>query len=264
METAMMGNPIREKAVRMPSDSRWLNTFADLRKMLFGTRTRAIFAVWMLLIMLLLGRNVLFSGASDQVVAISVFFCAGSTVVVWTYRDLIVGLMRKWKASPRTKFIIIGSLGAAWAEYVFWQFEKAFGITGVAASPNLGIDWLVTMPWYCMMVALLWRAQTAHRYTVMELFVLGGVYELGADGIVGTLMDGTFGLSTIPFLICLIPMFSLVYSVMVIPCSVIVNEEMEQIRNARPAAKGNRYLHAGLPLLGLIPYFVLTALMVLS
>jgi hypothetical protein len=220
-----------------------------------------VLAAWMSLWIFLTLVNLFSGSAPDRVVAWSLFICAGSTVLAWTYRDVLTAWFRKWDVSPRTKFIVIGSLGAAYAEYVFWQMEKLYGIEGVAANPNLGIDLLVTMPWYIMMVALLWKVQTRYRYSFTELFVLGGVYELGADGLVGSVMDGTFSAVTIPFLIAIIPFFSLVYAVMVIPASAMMKDEVDATRNSLPPATGNRYLYAMLPWLGLAPYFVLAFLM---
>jgi len=257
----MLGNAIRRSQGWAPPDGRLWSAVSDLRRFLFGNRARKVLAVWMSIWIFLEIVNLVRGNAHDKVVAYSLFICAGSTVAVWTYRDVLAGWFRKWGASSRTKFIVIGSLGAAFAEYVFWQMENLYGITGVAANPNLAIDLLVTMPWYIMMTALLWKVQTRYKYGFTELFVLGGIYELGADGIVGSIMGGTFSAITIPSLVALIPFFALVYSVMVIPCSAIMKDEIDAIRNTRPAVKGNRHLFAMLPWLGLIPYFIVAFLM---
>jgi hypothetical protein len=243
---------------------RFAATASELWRFLAGNRARKALAVCTAIWVLLWLYNLVQGNAHDKVVGWSMFICIGATGLAWTYRDVLAAWARKWNASPRTKFIVIGGLGAAFAEYVFWQMEKLYGITGVAANPNLGIDLLVTMPWYIMMVALLWKVQTRYRFGFVELFVLGGVYELGADGLVGSIMEGTFSAITVPALIALIPFFSMVYAVMVIPCSAILKDEIEAIRSSRPPATGNRYLYAMLPWLGLIPYFVLAFLMVLG
>jgi hypothetical protein len=248
---------------RAPSYARFSGTLSDLRGLLFGTRPRTVLAIWMFIFIFLELVNLFRGSAHDKVVAYSLFTCAASTVAVWTFRDVIASWARKWNASPRLKFIIIGSSGAAFAEYVFWQFERLFAITGVAANPNLAIDLLVTMPWYVMMIALLWKVETRYKYSFAEIFFLGGAYELGADGLVGSIMGGTFSAATIPLLIALIPFFALVYAVMVIPCSAIMRDEVDRIRDARPPAGGNRRVYAMLPWLGLIPYFVIAFLMLL-
>jgi hypothetical protein len=242
----MLGNATRRFRGWAPPVGRFWGTASDIRRLLFGNRSRTLLAVWMSFWIFLEIFNLFWGNAHDMVVAYSLFICAGSTVVVWAYRDVLARSFGKWSASPRMKFIVIGSLGAVFAEYVFWQMEKIYGITGVAANPNLAIDLLVTMPWYVMMIALLWKAETRYKYGFAELFVLGGIYELGADGLVGSIMGGTF---------------SAVYAVMVIPCSAIMKDEIDAIRETRPAATGNRHLYSMLPWLGLAPYFVLAFLM---
>lgn len=239
-------------------------TLLDLRRLLFGSRPRIIFALWLFFIILLELRNLLYGNSHDRVVALSLFTCASCTVAIWACRDLLIVRVKKWMASPRTKFIIIGSLGAAWVEYVFWQFERIFGITGVAANPNLAIDLLATMPWYIMMVALLWRVQSRHGYSFAELFVLGGIYELGADGIVGSLMGKAFTIWTLPVITVLIPMFSLAYSFMVIPCSAIMKDDLDGVRAASSPTRVNRYLYSLIPLFGLSPYFALAILIMVA
>jgi hypothetical protein len=258
----MLGHKTERFQGWAPPAGRLWSTVFDLKRLLFGNRARKVLAAWMSIWIFLEIINLFWGNAHDQVVAYSLFICAGSTVLVWTYRDVLTGWVLKWGASPRTKFIVIGSLGAAFAEYVFWQFEKLYGITGVAANPNLAVDLLVTMPWYIMMIALLWMVETRYKYSFAELFVLGGVYELGADGLVGSVMGGTFSAITVPALIALIPFFALVYAIMVIPCSAIMKDEVDAVRKARPAPTGNRHIYSMLPWLGLIPYFVLAFLMV--
>jgi len=260
----MLGNGNANRRGLALPDGRPARTASDLWRLLSANRARKALAVWMSIWISLELFNLFWGNSHDKVVAYSLFICAGSTVAVWTYRDVLGGWVRRWGASPRTKFIVIGSLGAAFAEYVFWQMERLYGITGVAANPNLAIDLLVTMPWYIMMVTLLWKVETRYRYGFAQLFVLGGIYELGADGLVGSIMGGTFSAITIPSLIALIPFFSLVYAIMVIPCSAIMREQIDAIRNLRPAPEGNRYAYAMLPWLGLIPYFILAFMMILG
>ena len=232
-------------------------TIRDLQRLLFGSPLRIGFAIWLFLIIIAEIWNLFFGKTHDRVVAVSLFACASCTVIAWAWRDSLTVRVKKWNASPRTKFIVIGGLGAAWVEYVFWQFEKIFGITGVAASPNLAIDLLATMPWYLLMIFLFWRVQTRIELGFAEIFVLGGVYELGADGIVAPLIGNTFTLTTIPAGITFIPLFCLAYSFMVIPCSAILKDEIGRARAASPGTKINRYVFALLPLLGLLPYLAI-------
>ena len=256
----MAGQAPSDRSERV-SFPRLTATIRDIRKLLFGSRIRTVFAAWLFIILALLMRNLLLGSSHDRVVAISLFVCASCTVIVWAFRAPLSASIKKWRAPARTKFIIIGGLGAAWVEYVFWQFERVFGITGVAASPNLAVDLLVTMPWYLLMIALFWRVQTRIGLGFPAIFVLGGIYELGADGTVGPLIGGTFTPSSIPVGIALIPMFCLAYSFMVIPCSAILKDDIDAARAASPGTGINRYLYSLLPLLGLMPYLAIAFIM---
>ena len=146
-----------------------------------------------------------------------------------------------------------------WAESVFWLFEKIFGVVGVAAHPNLLMDLVATMPWYLMMVALMWKMFQRYDYSIKEIFFLGAVYELAADGIFGSMIKGTLdpmNLALIPMLY--VPIFAVVYSIIVIPPSYVLRKE----GGKRPLVEGGgksarRYFHGLLPLLGLIPYIIL-------
>ncbi len=152
----------------------------------------------------LAGENI-----NDRTVAVSVFVCGISTFFFWSYKKRIARVFSTW--SPRRKFIVIGSLGAVWAECVFWFFEKVFSASGVAASPNVVLDLLITMPWYIMMVWLLFIVETKYYYTYTEILLLGGVYELGADGFLGQVLEGVTGESLL--VVIFFPMFVIVYSI---------------------------------------------------
>lgn len=81
--------------------------------------------------------------------------------------------------------ILVGILNAAIIEFIFWLFEKLFGAEGIAAHPNLLADLALTMPWYIGMVIIFARLQESHQYPDTAVLLMGGVYELGADGIIG-------------------------------------------------------------------------------
>jgi len=240
---------------------------ADAKGALWGTRPRILFTVWLSLVGLIVLIWLAQPGANDRTVALSTIVCGLSTVGLWCSRVRLSRTLARWGASPRAKFILIGSVGAAWVETVFWALEKAFHGEGVAASPNLAVDLLVTMPWYVMMVALLHRVETTHRYSMYEVLLLGGVYELGADGVVGPFVGGKFSIASLPVALLLLPMFVVVYSFMVLPPSVLLRDDLDRLREERgpgavPAQR--RYAYALLPLLGLVPYIVLGLIGALS
>ncbi|MFN2144525.1 MAG: hypothetical protein ACK2T7_04195, partial [Anaerolineales bacterium] len=81
--------------------------------------------------------------------------------------------------------ILLGIFNAAFIEILFLIIEKLFGASGVAAHPNLLIDLLITMPWYILMVFSFCRIQERYQYSDAAVLLIGAVYELGADGIVG-------------------------------------------------------------------------------
>ncbi len=82
----------------------------------------------------------------------------------------------------------LGILNAAVIEALFLAVQTALGAEGVAANPNLFIDWLITMPWYIGMVWIFVRVQRRERYSAAGVLLLGALYESGADGTVGGLV----------------------------------------------------------------------------
>lgn len=81
----------------------------------------------------------------DILTAFCVITCGISTIVFWIFRDKIKNLIKKWNATPKQKFLILGSLGAIYVEFVFWIVEKLAGYDGLAAHPNFLINLLITM-----------------------------------------------------------------------------------------------------------------------
>ncbi len=82
----------------------------------------------------------------------------------------------------------IGVFNAALVEALFLAVQTALGATGVAAHPNLLMDWLITMPWYAGMVWIFVRAQRRERWSAAAVLLWGAAYEAGADGMVGGLV----------------------------------------------------------------------------
>jgi hypothetical protein len=82
----------------------------------------------------------------------------------------------------------IGIFNAALVEALFLAVQTALGATGVAAHPNLFMDWLITMPWYAGMVWIFVRVQRRERYSAAAVLLWGAAYEAGADGTVGGLV----------------------------------------------------------------------------
>jgi hypothetical protein len=224
---------------------------SGLKAFFFHSRKMKVFSVWFFFIAFLLIVNILGESDYDRAVAGSAFVCGGSTVIFWNYRKKISQSIKgRW--SPRKTFVLVGGLGAVWAEVIFWFFEKVFGTTGVAASPHLGVDLLITMPWYILMLFLLFTVETRYNYSLTEILLLGGIYELGADGILGQMLEGA-GIGLI-YVFGVIPLFVMVYSVIVLPPSYIMQKEIADIRKTR--SQKPHKIYGLLPLAGLIPFTV--------
>jgi hypothetical protein len=145
--------------------------------------------------------------------------------------------------------------------------QTLFGAQGIAAHSNLLLDWLLTMPWYIGMVILFVRAQASFRFPAAIVLLLGGLYELGADGFVGgviipTLMGETRNwIEYVGFIVLIVFWeFVLVYSSMVLPSAWVIEA-------APPVAPTTSVWRAALsPLMWLIPFtlYVVVLLLLLA
>jgi hypothetical protein len=128
--------------------------------------------------------SVINQGASpeDQTTGISILLSGVYTLLLyWTRSRWLFRLADH----PLRNAMILGSVNAAVIETLFWGVEKIIGASGVAASPNLIVDLLMTMPWYVGMVIIFVRVQHVRRFSPWIVLLLGGLYEIGADGLIG-------------------------------------------------------------------------------
>jgi len=195
------------------------------------------------------------------IIFISILSCGFSTFIFWLIRESITDKVENWGARAGTKFILFGSLGAVWVEFIFWFFEKIFNSVGVAASPNFILDLIATMPWYIVMVALVWVIHKRYSYTLVEMAFLGGFYEfISPDGVMAALFSGNFG--ALILLPAMIPLYMLVYSYILLPPTIINRKEIEMINSAHMDRRNRRrFLYGLIPLLGLVPYVFILPLM---
>lgn len=162
--------------------------------------------------------------------------------------------------------ILVGIFNAAFIEALFLAVEKIFGAEGVAAHPNLLVDWLLTMPWYVGMVMIFVWVQKRRQFPLGAVLLLGAVYESGADGFVGGLVvpliagpaPDVLGFCVFMPLLAFWQ-FIPVYSSMVLIPALILKEELPV---------GNtpwKSWQAFLPLIWLIPFtvYVILALLLL-
>jgi len=165
---------------------------------------------------------------------------------------------------PLRNAILLGIFNAAVIEALFLVIEKLFGASGVAAHPNLLIDLVITMPWYILMVYSFCRIQERYQYSDAAILLIGAVYELGADGIIGgqvmPILSGTvvnLWQNWAFLLIFSIWQFIPVYSSMLLPSAWLLDDIPQT--NIRKATRWMR------PLWWLVPFtiylvFLLTAL----
>ncbi len=148
-------------------------------------------------------------------------------VGLWRRKD-IQGTWTGLNMGPQAKLILACSLGAAFVEteYVFW--EHVSGAVTSVANPNLALDLMETMPWYILLAIFLSVALQHVRPSLFQLLLLGGVYELMSDGILGSLLGGTLTTDW-PFLLVLVPIFTLVYSPIIALPTLAVRKSYEQM-----------------------------------
>ena len=174
--------------------------------------------------------------------------------------------LKGFSRKPVRNAILFGSFNAAVIETLFLFVEKAFGASGVAAHPNLLIDLLITMPWYIGMVWIFVKIQEKERFPLAAVLLIGAVYEMGADGIVGgVIMPAIMGTPvnliefTVLALLTAFWQFIPVYSSIVLPPAWVLESSLP------PAESGKKHWRrAFLPLLLLIPFSLYLLLLMLA
>jgi hypothetical protein len=184
-----------------------------------------------------------------------------SIEVAGLYTLLLYATRRLWLPSlarkPLLSAALLGIFNALVIEAEFWAFERLFGASGVAASANLLLDWVLTMPWYIGMVLLFVRGQNRSRFGTGSVLFLAGLYEVAADGVIGgqviplIIGEPVDLLQAWGFLVLVaFWQFILVYSSMVLPSAWIIQQAPPSLHPARP------WRDALLPLAWGIPFTV--------
>jgi len=181
--------------------------------MLWGSRPRKLYVILIVAYSIVLSPEALYFNKTPenltQFAAIST--CVATLFVGLRFRGSIQRVWSRLGWGVSKKLLLAGGMGAAYVETEYEIWQHVFGASGVAANPNLAIDLLVTMPWYLLMTAFLTVTLRHRKTTLFELLLLGGVYELMADGLLGSILGGAplLGFLGLPFAI---PIFTLVYS----------------------------------------------------
>ena len=172
-------------------------------------------------------------------------------LVLYLARDRWIPLLVR---HPLRNACLLGIFNAAMVETIFWVCERLVGTTGVAASSNLLLDLIITMPWYIGMVVMFVYAQDRRRFSVSVVLLLGAVYELGADGYCGrhALWRWAYSRQVHGYYLALAYWeFIPVYASMVLPTALLVDQAKIKHLPSHPA-----WVYALLPLVWLIPYTI--------
>src|SRR5579871_38315 len=210
---------------------------------------------------------VLFASAKSEPTAnnvcylISILGSGLYTLILYLLRPIWLPAAQR---KPLRSAIIIGVFNAAVAEVLFWAVQMRTGAHGIAASDNIWLDLIITMPWYTGMVILFVGAQNRQRFSPATVLLLGGLYEVGADGIVGGIIIPTVSGAPPNLLQFAVLMVTLsfwqlifVYSSMVLPSAWVIAANPPPI----PATTRRAWRDGLRPLLWLIPYTVYAVIM---
>jgi hypothetical protein len=212
-----------------------------------------------------------FSLASDPspknlTLAISIESSGAYTLLLFFTRRTWLPLLARWPVAGATA---LGIFNAALVEALFLAVQTALGAQGVAANPNLFLDWMLTMPWYAGMVWIFVRVQRVQRYAAAAVLLWGALYEAGSDGIVGGVMGPLLVGSPVNLLQHAVFLFGLavwqfipVYSSLVLPPAWV----LAAAESAPEAPAPARFLPGLKPLIWLLPYalYLAGALVVMS
>ena len=184
-----------------------------------------------------------------------------SIVLSGVYTVLLDWTRRWWlprlAARPLRNAMALGIFNAALIETLFLVVQHAFGAEGVAANPNLVMDLVLTMPWYIGVVVIFVRVQHRRRFSYAVVWLLGGLYEMGADGLIGGVFEGT--IFTWEGWVLLVTIayweFILVYSSLVLPPAWVIATSPPP-----PAPEGAPWRDAVRPLYWMLPFVVYLAL----
>lgn len=153
---------------------------------------------------------------------------------------------------PMRNAFLLGIFNAAVIETVFLLAENVYDAEGVAAHPNLAIDLLITMPWYIGLVVIFVRVQDRRRFSPWVVLLLGGLYELGPDGILEGMASGAVADPAFWIQLPLVAfwMFVPVYSSIVLPPALLVATTPAPPESSSPA-----WRDALRPLWWFLPFF---------
>lgn len=197
----------------------------------------------------------LLEDAEGRTLALGFYTCEITLIIFCYNKKLIRNFILPNKKGVGRRFILFGSIGAFYVELVIWVFEKITGAEGMAASSNLLVNMLVTMPWYVSMISLFWLIYKKFKYKPTTVFLLGGLYEIGGDGIVGHILVGET--ITPGYLLLLFGVYFWMFTVFYAPMLLLPVWGTELHLAAETKLNLKKVLAVFIPLLPLIPYLFL-------
>jgi hypothetical protein len=219
-------------------------------------RTRLVLVFGLAIVMFIILLMTLLNPTPRSItVLISMLSSGVYTLLLYLTRKRWIPLLA---GRPVRNACLLGIFNAAVVETIFWSWQSILGSSGVAASSSLLVDFIITMPWYAGMVILFVRAQYRRRFSISAVLLLGGLYETGADGIVGGMIFGHGLFSPGAWVLLAISFwgFILVYSSMVLPSALLISRA-----GSKPMPSYPSWADALSPFLWLILYALYLAVL---
>ncbi|MEM2929779.1 MAG: hypothetical protein QW797_02820 [Thermoproteota archaeon] len=101
------------------------------------------------------------------------------------------------------------------------------------------------------MLVLLVKVEAKYHYPLLEILVLGGIYEAGADCVLAPIMAGK-PMTDLVLLPLFTTLFMVTYSPIVMTPTIALSRKLDSV-NLKDASRTRRCLYGLLPLFGLIP-----------
>ncbi len=121
-------------------------------------------------------------------------------------------------------FVALGLTGAVIVETSIWAAQNVFKASGASINDILAVDLLMTLPFYGFLTYLFAKVaiKSQHKPSLLSVLVLGGIYELFADGVFGSLLKNSLlGVLLSPLML---PVFVVIYApIILVPYIVTFN-----------------------------------------
>ncbi len=189
-----------------------------LRKTVLG-----LFITLVILFSFLELRNLLWATSYDKATAFGYFIALFYTMILgFLLRKSITSFFAN--LNKTRSFVVLGLFGAFIVETSIWGAQTVFHITGAAISSKPFVDLIMTLPFYATLTYLFSKIalENENKLSWVTVIILGGIYEIFADGVFGNLFKGD--LLAILLSPLLLPVFVIVYApIILVPYLIIFN-----------------------------------------